>query len=155
MEGVDAFMRRVSADATAAEVASDGSVPGFEPFFLAEYGRLVKALYLVMGNAHEADDLAQEAFVKVWERWDRVGRMDDPVGYLYRTAMNAFRSRVRRALAAARRSIGIGSANDDFARVDEQDALARALGSLTRRQRAAIVLTEYLGYGSDEAAAIL
>jgi hypothetical protein len=27
----------------------------------------------------------QEAFVRVWERWDRVGTLDDPVGYLFKT----------------------------------------------------------------------
>ena len=104
---------------------------------------------------HEADELAQEAFLKVWERWDRVGAMDSPAGYLYRTAMNAFRSRLRRAMVAARRSVSLGPREDEFARIDERDAVARALGSLTRRQRAAIVLTEYLGYAADEAAQIL
>ena len=38
----------------------------------------------------------QDAFLSVWERWDRVGEMDDPLGYLYRTAMNLFRKRYRR-----------------------------------------------------------
>src|SRR5205823_12049424 len=97
-------MKRVRIDATSTEVELEGSRSGFETFFQAEHGRLVRALYLVAGNAHEADELAQEAFLKVWERWNRVITMEDPVGYLYRTAMNAFRSRLRRAVVAARRS---------------------------------------------------
>ena len=88
--------------------------------------------------------------MKVWERWDRVRAMDDPTGYLYRTAMNAFRSRVRRALTAARRAVTMGEQHDDFARIDERDAMARALGRLSRRQRAAMVVPrtgrERLGY---------
>jgi len=148
-------MRRVRTDAVSTEVELEDSRSGFESFFQAEHERLVKALYLVTGSVQEADELAQEAFLKVWERWDRVRAMDSPAGYLYRTAMNAFRSRLRRAVVAARRSVGLGPGEDDFARVDERDAVARALGSLTRRQRAAIVLTEYLGYATDEAAEIL
>jgi RNA polymerase sigma factor (sigma-70 family) len=149
-------MRRVSQDAKPAEVAlEEESSSDFESFFRAEHRRLVKAMYLVTGDAHEAEELAQEAFLRVWERWNMVRSMDDPTGYLYRTAMNSFRSRVRRAMAAARRAVAFRESADDFARVEERDALARALGKLTRRQRAAIVLTEYLGYGSEDAGAIL
>lgn len=39
----------------------------------------------------------QDAFVRVWERWDRVQQMDDRVGYVYRIAMNGFRTAYRRA----------------------------------------------------------
>ena len=49
----------------------------------------------------------QDAFLTVWERWDRVGGMDDPVGYLYRTAMNLFRKRYRRAMLSVRRTVGL------------------------------------------------
>ncbi|HJY31569.1 MAG TPA: sigma factor, partial [Actinomycetota bacterium] len=78
----------------------------FEAFFEAEHERLFRALYLVTGNAQEAEELMQDAFVAVWERWDRVSGMDDPTGYLFRTAMNRFRSRLRRASRAARRAVG-------------------------------------------------
>ena len=54
------------------------------------------------GNRAEAEELMQDAFLSVWERWDRVSGMDDPIGYLYRTAMNLFRKRYRRAMLAVR-----------------------------------------------------
>src|SRR6266550_3421480 len=41
----------------------------------------------------------------LFERWERVRDMDDPTGYLYRTAINAFRKRTRRAALAVRRAI--------------------------------------------------
>ena len=52
----------------------------FEAFFEAEHERLFRALYLVTGNAQEAEELMQDAFVAVWERWDRVSGMDEPTG---------------------------------------------------------------------------
>ena len=123
----------------------------FEAFFQAEHDRLYRALYLVTGNTHEAEELMQDAFVKVWERWDRVHSTEDPVGYLFRTAMNAFRSRRRQAARAARRTARLASERDEFAAAEERDAVARALAKLTRRQRAAIVLTEFLGFDSEDA----
>jgi RNA polymerase sigma factor (sigma-70 family) len=127
----------------------------FEAFFHAEHERLLRALYLVTGNAQEAEELMQDAFVAVWERWDRVVAMDEPTGYLYRTAMNRFRSRLRRTARTARRAIGAAEGGDAFAAADERDALARALSLLPERQRAALVLTELLGYGSEDAGRIL
>ena len=47
------------------------------------------------GDRVEAEDIAQEALVRVYERWGQVGGMDSPTGYLYRTAMNLARSRLR------------------------------------------------------------
>ncbi len=102
------------------------------------------------GNEQEAEELMQDAFLAVWERWDRVRTMESPTGYLYRAAMNAFRSRLRRAKLLTKRLVG-RVPEDEFARADERDAVARALGALPPRQRAAIVLTELLGYSSEEA----
>src|SRR5919197_874733 len=82
-------------------------------------------------------------------------RMNDPTGYLYRTAMNRFRSGWRRAARAARRSFRQADARDAFADVDERDAVGRALRQTTPRQRAALVLTEYLRFSSEEAGRIL
>jgi RNA polymerase sigma-70 factor, ECF subfamily len=129
--------------------------PSFEAFFQVEHERLQRALYLVTGDVQEAEELMQDAFIAVWERWDRVGEMDEPTGYLYRTAMNRFRSRLRRASRAAKRAVGAREGGDAFAEADERDALARALLRLPERQRAAVVLTELLGYSSEEAGRIL
>ena len=128
---------------------------GFEEFFRAEHLRLRRALYLVTGSLDEAEEIAQEALVRTWERWDRVRGMRDPTGYLYRVAMNVHRSAVRRARRAALRVLATDSPRNPFAEAEDRDEAARALRTLTPRQRAALVLTELLGYGSEEAGRIL
>jgi RNA polymerase sigma-70 factor, ECF subfamily len=128
---------------------------GFETFFREGYGRLLRALYLVTGDVEEARELTQEAYLRIWERWDRVGIMDNAEGYLYRTAMNLWRSRLRRTARAAKRVVGIEAARDPFAGADDHDMVVRALRTLTPRQRAAIVLTELLDVPSDEAGAAM
>src|SRR5262245_55027429 len=69
----------------------------FEEFFELERDHLCDVLSLVTGDRSEAEEIAQDALVMVWERWDRVRLMDNPAGYLYRTAINTFRKRYRRA----------------------------------------------------------
>jgi len=59
--------------------------PGhFEDFFLEEHERLLRALYVLTADRHEAEELMQDAFLAVWERWDRVGRMHEATGYMRR-----------------------------------------------------------------------
>jgi len=125
--------------------------PTFEAFFERLHGDLFAALWLITRNRHEAEELAQDAFLRLWERWDRVAAMDDPEGYLYRTAMNAFRSRSRRASLALRHIARPRPVDDAFAGVERREMLVQALASLTPRERAAVVLTDVLGYSSEEA----
>jgi RNA polymerase sigma-70 factor (ECF subfamily) len=125
----------------------------FEAFFEAEKAGLYSALCLVTRDRHEAEDLTQDAFVRVLGSWDR--GIDDPTAYLYRTAMNAFRSRRRRAAVAVRRAVGASTSDDDFERIESLDATVRALAGLSRQQRAAVVLIDLLGYSSEEAARML
>ena len=123
----------------------------FEAFYQAEARTLFRRLWLVTGNRAEAEELMQDAFLSVWQRWDRVGGMDDPLGYLYRTAMNLFRKRYRRAMLAVRRTVGLAPSNDDFSDADDRQVVRHVLGTLPPRQRAALVLTEMLGFTSKEA----
>ncbi len=127
----------------------------FDAFFTTHQHRLFTAMCLVTRDRSEAEDITQEAFVQVLERWDRVSVMDDSEGYLYRTAMNTFRKRYRRSLVAIRRTLRPAPRPDPIAEVDTRDAAIRALATLSDRQRAAIVLTDLLGYSSEEAGRML
>ena len=127
----------------------------FDDLFLAEHQRLFGALCLITRDASEAEDIGQEAFVRLFERWERVASMTDPVGYLYRVAMNIFRSRYRRARRLAARRIFVSHEPDLMSGIEERDVVVRMLELLNPKQRAAIVLTEMLDYSSDEAGEIM
>src|SRR5437867_2970785 len=116
----------------------------FESFYLAHRLRLFRALVVVTRDVHAAEELTQDSFVNVWERWERVRQMEDPAGYLYRTALNGWFQIHRRAARAARRVVASHRAMDVLEAVEDRDALARHLLELPARQRAALVLTEYL-----------
>lgn len=124
----------------------------FESFYEQERDPLFGALCLITGDRHEAEEIAQDAFIAVWERWERVREMESPAGYLYRTALNGFRKRRRRAGLAVRRAVGLVPADDSFGAAETRHMIRTALASLSRRQRAAVVMTELLGFTSEEAA---
>ncbi len=127
----------------------------FEAFFEDEARTLFRRLCAVTGNASEAEEIMQDAFLALWERWARVSTLEDPTGYLYRTAMNVFRKRRRRAALALRRALSLAPEPTPFAEIDEQQDVVAALASLSPRQRAALVLTDVMDYSSEEAARAL
>ena len=128
---------------------------GFESFFEEHRSKVYGAMCLVTGNQQEAEEITQDAFLRVLERWDRVSSLADPVGYLYRTAMNLFRKRWRKASFVLRRTVGLSPQDDEIAVIETRVDVARALASLSPRQRAAVVLTELLEFSSEEAGRML
>jgi RNA polymerase sigma factor (sigma-70 family) len=134
-------------------MAAGGS---FEDFFRAHHVRLFRALCLSTGSRDEAEEVMQDAFLSLWQRWDRVADLEDPVGYLYRTAMNRVRSRYRSATRAARRRlVSAAQPHDAFSAIEARDVVMRVLRDLIPQQRAAIVLTCLLDYSSEEAGRML
>ena len=127
----------------------------FEVFVTDSQSRLFGSLCLMTGSRHEAEEIAQEAYVRVLERWDHVQGLDDPTGYLFVTAMNVFRKRLRRAGIALRRSIGMAPSQDAFGAVEDRAVVLGALAQLPLDQRAALVVTALLGYSSEEAGQML
>ena len=127
----------------------------FDDLFLEQHDRLYRALYFITGSSADAEELMQDAFLKLWERWDRIHVIDDPVAYLFRVAMNGFRMRARRARVAARRVVHLEAARDPFDDIVLRHDVRRMLLGLPPRQRAALVLTEIFEYSSEQAAQIL
>ncbi len=127
----------------------------FEAFFQAEYPSLLRAMFLVTGNRHEAEEIAQDAFVRACERWELVRRAENRAGYVYRMALNVYRSKLRRLARGARKVLSPQEQPDFFAAVDDRDALGRALAELSNGQRQALVLVEWVGMTDDEVGALL
>ena len=127
----------------------------FEDFFELEQERLLRLLWMVTGSLQEAEDIVQDAFLRVWERWHNVSSMESPTGYLHHAAMNIFRNRYRRARLGLRKVIGTDPPIDAFDSAEDRISVSSALARLTRKQRAALVLTEMLGYPADDAGRML
>jgi RNA polymerase sigma factor (sigma-70 family) len=136
--------------------AVDTEEASFEVFFAAEWDGLFRALLLLTGSREEAEDVGQAAFLKMLERWDKLDRVSDLQGYLYRTALNDYRNLYRRTRLAAKRVLTPGrAATDPFEQVAERESAVRLLLGLTARQREAMVLTGIEGFDYREAGALL
>ena len=127
----------------------------FEDFFREQEARLYRSLCMITGSREEAEEITQEAFLKVWERWDRVSEMESPSGFLFTVAMNMFRSRYRSAMRAIKRGMSAAEPDDAFAVIEDRDLVFRGLKQLIPQQRAAVVLTSLLGFTSEEVGEML
>jgi RNA polymerase sigma factor (sigma-70 family) len=136
----------------ASSTAAAGPVPDFDTFFAIEYRRLFEVLYLLTRDRAEAEDLAQEAMARAYERWSGIR---DPTRYVYRTAFNLHRTLRRRLAVAVRKRAELLPAADHPDAVERRlDALA-ALALLPTTQRAAVVLVDWAGMTAGEAARVL
>jgi RNA polymerase sigma-70 factor (ECF subfamily) len=94
---------------------ASGGRPTFDDFFEEESETLFRRMWLVTRDRTEAEEVMQDAFIAIFERWDRVSTIEDPVGYLYRTAFNLWNKRSRKAARAVRGLFGPPTPPDDFA----------------------------------------
>ena len=135
--------------------------PDFADYVRARQHVLLRAAYLVCGDAHLAEDLVQGALVKLAERWPRL-RTEYPDAYvrriLYRDAVSAWRKRRHEVVGLPGPEAGeqhparpspSGSADAVADRVD----LARALDLLTAKQRAVLVLRFFEDRSEQDTAA--
>lgn len=118
----------------------------FEALYLAEYRSMVRLAFVMVDGS--AEEVVQDAFARVYERW---GSIDRPRAYLRTCVVNGSRDVLRR------RRIALWRRPDPVAEVTElgADHLLDALGALTPRRRAAVVLRYYEDLSEAEIAAVL
>lgn len=135
---------------------------------IARYaGPLHRAAYRMCGDAHEAEDIVQEALLRLWDHAPKIAARH-PVGsqaaaavrlggWLQRVVSNLAIDRLRRKRRLSDGEVpdneDEGPLADALIEADERDGQTRALVmSLPERQRAAIVLTYYEELPNAEAA---
>lgn len=123
-------------------------------WFDAEYDGLLRFAYLVCGDRHLAQDLVQEAFVKMSLAGARVGHAGVKA-YARTTVLNLARSRVRRAVLERRAHTRAAEVPDHGDAVGARDEVWQAMRALSPRQRAVVALRYYEDLPEAEIAATL
>jgi len=121
----------------------DAEAEGFARFVVERERALQRTAVLLTGDWALAEDLVQTALAKTWPRWERVSGRGDPELYVRRVMVNTWATWWRRRWRGERASAAVpeGPARGDVAaEVAVRMAVRDALGSLTRRQRAVLVL---------------
>lgn len=145
------------------ERAQGGDAVAFDELMTAHERRVVAIAWRMLGNREEARDAAQETFLRVYKHLHRFDTGRDFSGWLYRIAINVCRDQARKrgkiSFADDVTEIGERAGTDDVEanamRAQQKELVLRALGSLSRKERAALVLRDLEGLATDEVAKIL
>lgn len=115
----------------------------FHDFFERHHAELARLSWLLTGEADAADDLAADALVALWQRWDRLREAEHPLAYARGVVANMARERIRAATRERRRIALFWSRRPH--EVQDPDVAAvmdvrAALDRLPFRKRACVVL---------------
>jgi RNA polymerase sigma-70 factor (sigma-E family) len=131
----------------------------FEEYVLARGPALLRLARLLVDDVHRADDLVQDTLVRVYPRWARIVRADQPDLYVRRTLVNVnaswWRRRSSREMPAQLDAELWPGADDHGPPTAERLALWQRVRALPRRQRAVIALRYYEDLDDERIAQIL
>ena len=124
--------------------------------YQTRYAELVRFATFILGDVHAAEDASQEAFMRVYDAWDRLEDPERAVAYLRATIVNFSRGRHRHRLVAERnqppRLMPVPSAEDDAMSRVGRSRVLDAVSSLPNRQRACVVMRHWLRMTEGEIA---
>jgi RNA polymerase sigma-70 factor (sigma-E family) len=129
----------------------------FTAFMADHAGDLRRTAWLLVGDVHRAEELAQEALARTYASWGRA-REGDPLAYSRRVLANlridTWRRR-RREVLTSPDLLPDGEVTGLEGPSDDRDQLIRALALLNAKQRRVIVLRHLVGLSEAEVAADL
>jgi RNA polymerase sigma-70 factor, ECF subfamily len=151
-------MHEGESDETLMAKTASGDHRAFRLLVARHMGRAIRLAEAATGNTSDADDIAQEAFVRVW---NRASSFDPGIArfttWLYRIVVNLAIDRARRPRAEPIECVESVATDqpDALAEIihsEEQNALDGSMSELPERQRAAIALFHFEGLSGREAA---
>jgi RNA polymerase sigma-70 factor (sigma-E family) len=136
----------------------DDASTEFHDFFERHYAELARFAHLLTGEKDAADDLAADALLALWQRWDRLRAAQHPLAYARGVVANLARERVRGAVRERRRIALFWSRTPQ--EVDGPDVagvldVRAALARLPFRKRACVVLRHAFDLSEKDTAAAL
>lgn len=129
----------------------------FPLLYEREYAAVYRTVRAMVLDAEEAEDLTQEAFARAYRARLRYKPTAPPGAWLHRIAVNTAISHLRRRRLTRLLPLRLYQTPDDreYARSEARTVVESALGCLTPRLRAAVVLHYFHDYSREEVAEIL
>ncbi|MGN9759576.1 SigE family RNA polymerase sigma factor [Streptomyces sp. SD31] len=128
----------------------------YAEFAAARAGHLYRsACLLTAGDTHLAEDLVQETLGRIYVRWGRVSRADNPAGYAQTVLTRAFLTHQRRRSSSERATDAIpdrAAADGGHGDVPLRLTLLQALARLPAKDRAVVVLRYWEDRSVEETA---
>src|SRR6202050_873062 len=122
----------------------------FDAFYAGSVVRVTGYLYVLTGSRAEAEDAAQEAYARAWQRWDKVSGYGDPEAWVRTVAYRVSISTWRKAASMRAAHRRHGAPGDSNGLNPDYVAIVTALRKVSEAQRQAIVLHHLVGLSVDE-----
>jgi RNA polymerase sigma-70 factor (ECF subfamily) len=126
----------------------------FEAFYREHLGRVVRGCALVTLDPDAAEDIAAEAFSRLWAHWERIEDDDHAGGYVFKSAMRLCSRRRRASPEQHGEATPVTRSDPADITIDRED-IAAALRVLPLRQRQAVVLRDWAGFSTSDIAGLL
>ncbi len=130
----------------------------FDEFVNTRGPSLLRFAYLLSGDAHQAEDIVQEALARAHLRWTKIDRYDVPEAYVRKVVLRQYLSWRRRRSSS---EIAVAAVPDRVVRADEaqrivdRQQLGVLLAGLPRMQRAVLVLRYFEDRDDEDIARLL
>ena len=132
------------------------SAPSFDSFYLREFPAIRAVAWTLTGNVWNAEEVAQDAFLRAHRDWDRISSYDEPGAWVRRVAINLATSRLRRGLREVRALARLaGRRSEDWQLPESTREFWAAVRSLPRQQAAVLALHYYEDLPIADIAAVL
>ncbi len=135
-----------------------GAEAGLEQLYDEHYVRLVRLAVLLLRDVGRAEEVVQDSFVAVHQRWERLGGADVPA-YLRQTVVNRSRSALRHLRVVDRHPVAAlpdePGADHDVLQAVRRRTVLEAMARLPRRQREVMALRFYLDLSERDIAETL
>lgn len=146
-----------------AMTTADRAITDFDGFFAVEFPAIARAAWFVVLDAEIAKEIAQEAFCRALQRWERISAYERPGAWVRTVAIRlAIRTRDKRRRETALTDLSRDDTGDPAGVAADLEGpgpdnadLATALRTLPRQQRAAVVLRYLCDLDIDELAAAI
>ncbi|MCP4304106.1 MAG: SigE family RNA polymerase sigma factor [bacterium] len=113
----------------------------FESFYQRQYPRAVGLAYALAGKRHLAEEIAQDAFIAGYRRWDRISRYERPELWLRRVVVNRSTSVLRRRMTEVKAIPRLRAASESMPPLEpNSDAVWDSVRDLPRRQAQTVAL---------------
>ena len=157
--GASPALRRLS-EAWSSEVSvTTDRDDGLRELYERRHADMVRFAAFLTGDVTAAEDIAQDAFAKVFDAWDRIGDLGRVDAYLKATVVNLVRGGHRKQQVAERRATShltvVPSAEDAAVRQIGRERVLAAVSCLPIRQRACVVMRHWMRMSESEIAETL
>lgn len=145
------------------ERAQSGDATAFDELMIAHERKVVAIAWRMLGSREEARDAAQETFLRVYRHLHKFDPQREFSAWLYRIAVNVCHDQARQRGKLPTTSDeeitakleGSQDVEGDAVRAQQRTLVMKALSTLSKKERAALVLRDLEGLETDEVARIL